>query len=540
MTLANPTVDQIGTYTLVVTDTDNGCTSGEVTVEVTTNANIPTFTLDPVGNLDCNNNTQIITGPLGPNYSYQWFFDNNPITGANDPIFEATDPGVYTLVVTDDSNGCSSSQSLEVMSNNDLPTAEAGENVLLTCQAGSVSLNGNGSSTGTSISYSWLDPNGNEVSTTLTVDATQAGNYTLIVTNNDNGCQATDFVTVNADADVPVADAGANAMLDCIFTPIQIGGNSSTGSSITYNWTTISGGTVSNPTIPNPEINQAGTYELLVTDTNNGCTAIDQITISENTNFPSDAIIDISPITCFGDNDATINIAGVTGGTEPFNYALNGSPLSNINNFSNLGQGSYFIQVIDADGCEWNTTILISEPPEFVLDLGEDQIIQLNETYEINAQAFSPINIIEWREDATLSCLDCIAPVASPANTTTYQATAFNANGCESTDQITIFVEKNRDVYFPNVFTPNNDGSNDIFFPQSDDIVENIKTFQVYSRWGEVVYEVTDVMPNDISIGWDGTFKGQKLNPAVFVYYAEVEFIDGVTIIFKGDVAIRK
>ena len=104
----------------------------------------------------------------------------------------------------------------------------------------------------------------------------------------------------------------------------------------------------------------------------------------------------------------------------------------------------------------------------------------------------------------------------------------------------TIFVEKNRDVYFPNVFTPNNDGSNDIFFPQSDDIVENIKTFQVYSRWGEVVYEVTDVMPNDISIGWDGTFKGQKLNPAVFVYYAEVEFIDGVTIIFKGDVAIRK
>ena len=225
---------------------------------------------------------------------------------------------------------------------------------------------------------------------------------------------------------------------------------------------------------------------------------------------------------------------------EPFNYSINGSSFSTINSFTSLSEGDYAIQILDAAGCEWSTNLFIPEPPEFILDLGENQTIQLNEFFAIDAQPLAPISLIEWREDATLSCLDCVNPIATPINTTTYQATAFTSSGCESTDQITIFVEKNRDIYFPNVFSPNDDGINDIFFPQSSDIVENIKTFQVFNRWGEVIYEVNDVLPNDISIGWDGTFRGQALNPAVFVYFAEIEFIDGVTIIFKGDVAIRK
>ena len=544
MNLPNPTVDEAGVYTLVVTDANNGCESTPVSTTVTTDDNIPTFTLDPVGNLDCINNSQILTGPISPNFAYQWLFNGNVITGATEPNFEAMEPGTYSLVITDNLNGCEGTATLNVMASTDLPTAEAGTADLLTCEAGSVSLNGNGSSTdpnGTFI-YSWLDPNGNEIpnSNALSINVDQAGPYTLVVFNTVNGCQSTDFVLVEADGDVPVADAGANTMLDCDFSAIQIGGNSTTGNGITYTWTSPTGGTISNNTIPNPEINEPGTYQLLVTDTNNGCDATDEIIISENNNVPTDAIIEVNPITCFGDSDASIIIGEITGGTAPYEFSLNGNGPSNVNQFSFLGEGDYTIQVIDDEGCQWEMELFIPEPPEFVLNLGEDQTIQLTESTQITAEAISPIQVIEWRPDSTLSCLDCIDPIATPFTTTTYQATASNERGCESTDQITIFVEKNRDVYFPNVFTPNGDGNNDMFYPQSGNIVEKIHVFQVYTRWGEVVYEVKDVLPNDMSIGWDGTFKGQKLNPAVFVYYADVEFIDGVKLILKGDVALRR
>ena len=57
---------------------------------------------------------------------------------------------------------------------------------------------------------------------------------------------------------------------------------------------------------------------------------------------------------------------------------------------------------------------------------------------------------------------------------------------------------------------------------------------------GELVFENADFQPNDPAFGWDGFYKGKKMNPAVFVYYAEVEFIDGVVELYKGDVTILK
>ena len=58
--------------------------------------------------------------------------------------------------------------------------------------------------------------------------------------------------------------------------------------------------------------------------------------------------------------------------------------------------------------------------------------------------------------------------------------------------------------------------------------------------FGEVVFENENFQPNDSTEGWDGFFNGEKMNPAVFVYFAEIEFKDGRKIIYKGDVALRK
>ena len=68
--------------------------------------------------------------------------------------------------------------------------------------------------------------------------------------------------------------------------------------------------------------------------------------------------------------------------------------------------------------------------------------------------------------------------------------------------------------------------------------VVKVNRFQIFGRWGEKIFEENDFIPNDASFGWDGTFKGKKLDSGVFVYFAEIEFSDGLKIIYKGDVTL--
>ena len=68
--------------------------------------------------------------------------------------------------------------------------------------------------------------------------------------------------------------------------------------------------------------------------------------------------------------------------------------------------------------------------------------------------------------------------------------------------------------------------------------VEKVRSFLVFSRWGETVYEYYNFDPNDPAYGWDGFHRGEPMNPAVFAYFAEVEFIDGRVEFFEGDVTL--
>jgi gliding motility-associated-like protein len=105
---------------------------------------------------------------------------------------------------------------------------------------------------------------------------------------------------------------------------------------------------------------------------------------------------------------------------------------------------------------------------------------------------------------------------------------------------MTIIVEKLRPVYVPTAFSPDEDGTNDIFYVQGGSDIQEIKSFYVYNRWGESVFENTNFQPNDPAQGWDGRHRGQPLNAAVFVYFLEVEFTDGEVILYKGDVILLK
>jgi gliding motility-associated-like protein len=93
-------------------------------------------------------------------------------------------------------------------------------------------------------------------------------------------------------------------------------------------------------------------------------------------------------------------------------------------------------------------------------------------------------------------------------------------------------------TFVPNIFSPNQDGVNDIFYVQSNEQITRVKSFRIFDRWGAVVFEEIDFLTNDPQHGWDGTYGGKELDPAVFVYAIIAETADGQQLVVKGDVAL--
>lgn len=89
----------------------------------------------------------------------------------------------------------------------------------------------------------------------------------------------------------------------------------------------------------------------------------------------------------------------------------------------------------------------------------------------------------------------------------------------------------------PTGFTPNGDLQNDVFYVRSEDL-KTVKTMRIYNRWGQLVYSKENVLPNDISGGWDGKYEGQICAPDIYMYYIEGICNSGKEILVKGDVMI--
>ena len=103
---------------------------------------------------------------------------------------------------------------------------------------------------------------------------------------------------------------------------------------------------------------------------------------------------------------------------------------------------------------------------------------------------------------------------------------------------MTIYVVCNGgNVFVPNTFSPNGDGANDIFYPRGTGLLK-IKTLRIFDRWGELVFENQNFNANDQSAGWNGTFKGAKLTPDVYVYIIDIVCENNSVLTFSGNVAL--
>ena len=268
----------------------------------------------------------------------------------------------------------------------------------------------------------------------------------------------------------------------------------------------------------------AGNYNVTVTDAD-GCEEIESVTITAPMAITVES--NTNEISCFGDSDGSIVIESVSGGTPPYLYSIDNGAFSPIDAFPNLGAGSYTIVVQDANGCEFSFSSTLLNPVELAVNAGQDESVQSGTSIQLNAIInTSSIDSVLWTPSDEMNCNNCLNPTLTPSNSETYNVTVIDGNGCTATDAISISVFIDRKVYIPNAFSPDGDGYNDYFTIYGGTDIANIKTLMIFDRWGDTIFENKDFSPNDLTSGWDGFFKGELMNPAVFVYVAEIEFTD--------------
>lgn len=241
---------------------------------------------------------------------------------------------------------------------------------------------------------------------------------------------------------------------------------------------------------------------------------------------------------CFGDLFGKILIDSVVGGVAPYLFALNGEPLQSNNEFDNLLAGNYDVLVEDANGCQAATTIILSEPQLLTVETSGNQEINLGETISLSAMTNIPNPTVQWSPSDFLECDTCLITNVTPQQSIEYQITIMGENGCTISDRLEVLVNDITGAYVPNVFSPNNDGINDFFTVYADASIESITSMKIFNRWGAVLFEVSDILPNDQNKGWNGMFNNEILDAGVYVYFVEVLRVDGVKEILKGEVLL--
>lgn len=539
-----PEVDISGTYVITLFNPDNGCSTVD-SVVVFQNNTPPTVVIQSaLEELDCNNTTtDLIADSPTPNISFEWFDDqNNPI--GNTPIItNISQVGIYTIIVTDITNGCTHSEVIEVIDNTDYPQAEAGNPNLINCFEPEITLDGSASQSGIDISYSWSGPGLSGPSDQAMSTAILPGTYILSVINTSNGCSSSDQVVIGEDIETPDIIINQPAQLDCTLEAVTLDGTgSSLGPDFVYSWLDANGNPISNNLTT--EVQSAGVYTFSILNTYNGCEDSANLSVLQNTNILGDATIETKDPDCLGDTNGSIAVIDVVGGVAPYIYALNGSDFNTNPIFENLAPGNYALTIQDANGCDFESTIPINAPIEWTVDLGTDLDLRFGDSIIIEAFVTIPssqIDTIIWSPSNIVNCNDpdCLEIGINSFTSLEVSAMVIDINGCIDEDVILVKMGKSRDVFIPNIFSPNDDGNNDHFTIFTNERqIKNIPSFKVFNRWGGLIFNATNFQANDPSAGWDGYFKGKRMNTGVFIYLVEVAFIDGRVTVYKGDVTL--
>ncbi|PWJ53590.1 gliding motility-associated-like protein [Dyadobacter jejuensis] len=141
-----------------------------------------------------------------------------------------------------------------------------------------------------------------------------------------------------------------------------------------------------------------------------------------------------------------------------------------------------------------------------------------------------------WSPNDGLNCYNCDSVLISPTASNTYTLLVQSKlSSCTATAAINIEVVPMCQLFTPDIFTPNQDSVNEIFFPIGGSCIRQILQFTIYNRWGEVIYVARNFPPSEASFGWTGHVKGKPASPGTYNYRIEFEYINTLRQLKSGD-----
>ncbi|RTL60297.1 MAG: PKD domain-containing protein [Sphingobacteriales bacterium] len=467
--------------------------------------------------------------------NYTWDFgDGTAVSALKNPLHFYSNPGIYKVTLTiRTANGCTNTMTkpalIKVVKS---PQISITGNTVY-CNPATVQLNGINQPDTSAVYWKWVINNNTIINqqNTGTLNFPAAGSYPVLLTVvNSSGCvdTATTTITVNQ---TPTVNAGKDTII-CLGSSITL---QPAGAAV-YTWSPATYLTCTN--CNNPVSTPKGNITYYVTGTTpQACSAVDSITIKVQKPFT---------ITASGDTNicAGQSVQLLASGADKYIW----SPGSGLNNpaISNPIAGpsattNYMVVGYDNNGCFTDTAYVAVNVYNYpTVNLGRDTTIMGGSSIEL--KPISSNDVVSWQWTAepagTLSCYTCPITTAKPIVNSIYTVEVKNSIGCATTGAIKVIVLcQGGKIYLPNSFTPNGDGINDWFYVMGNG-VQTIKVFQIFDRWGKIIFNKRNIAANSRLDGWNGQFNGVDLPTGVYPYIIEVICGDGALFKLNGSVTL--
>lgn len=528
-------------YPVVLLEDQRGCTVAAIgSPKVTVDRITPAFAADVTqacdgGTVFFTDSTKGVSIDDGFAPTYVWDFGisgrtDDVATGPN-PSFLYDTPGTYTVTLTATSYyGCVKDTTMQIV-------IEAKPDVEITpippvCLGQSIQLVGTDTRNLPGTTWNWTTNNQQyPVQTPPAITYSQPGIYPvkLVITSASGLCRdsATENVQIAA---FPTLAATPSEATICQGQSVTLQANTEAGVDITWTDYNISDIKSASPVVT-PDIDT--TYHVTAVNAT-GCSAEADIKVVVSQPFTvqvSDADI------CAGGSVQLHAEGAVTYKWTP-SAGLSNPDIANPLATPEVTT-TYQVTGYGNDNCFTDTkAAVVTIHPAPVVDAGPDMEVPVGTVIQLPVTGSNDITQIEWWPVSSLNCVDCLTPTATPRENTTYHVKVTNAYGCTTLDDVTINLVCSQGVIFlPNTFTPNNDGANDIFYIRGKGM-KAAKSFRIYNRWGQQVFERTNFSIEDPAYGWDGRVNGLPANPDVFIYVAELVCDSNETFTLKGNVML--
>ncbi len=363
-------VTEPGTYYFEAIDVVNNCASGKDEVIVTQNISIPEATIiaDPGNLLDCIVGTIVLSGKEVANVIFNWQTGESFYT--NQRSIVVSSEGLVTMTAIDTINGCENLASIEIIDLQDYPILVTEPAKPITCLTNGTYISAGLSPEGPNLVFNWYEADlkliPGQHNDSLYV--TQPGTYYVILTDTINKCANIDTIQVDRIGDFPQLTLPDDITLYCGISKTAITANViNATSAYNINWYSPDGRIISDVTKSIINVEGEGTYNIDVTYPTSGCKTSENVRVLLDSDFPTAVSSAISNETCKGEKDGIINIRSVTGGKKPIQYKLNGSSVNDSGSYGALAPGNYILEVTDANGCRFDTLLVISAGSEIEL-----------------------------------------------------------------------------------------------------------------------------------------------------------------------------